>query len=58
MSRYITGDEIRRTMPGFLEDLESRGVEISNNAGAIIIEGYLGDIFEALYSQGAEDLNG
>ena len=47
MARYLTADEVEEKMPGFLAELEKRGVVISNNAGALLVDGYLGDIFEA-----------
>ncbi len=48
MARYLTAEEVEASMPGFLDELERRGVTISNNVGALIVDGYLGDIFEAI----------
>lgn len=53
--RYITAEELDITMPGFIANLEQLGVGISNNAGALMVNGYLGDIFDALYAQSAGD---
>lgn len=53
LGKYLTEDEVERGMPGLLEDLEARGVEISNNAGALIVDGYLGDIFAAIAKSSA-----
>lgn len=41
MSKNLTAEEVERVMPGFLADIESRGVQISNNAGALLVDGYL-----------------
>ena len=46
--RYLTAEEVERALPGFLDGLERRGVEISNNAGALLVDGFLGDIFDAI----------
>ena len=46
--RYLTAEEVERALPGFLASLEARGVELSNNAGALIVDGYLGDVLDAL----------
>lgn len=48
MTRYLTQREVNIKLPGLLDELEVRGVEISNNAGALIVDGYLGDIIDAL----------
>jgi hypothetical protein len=48
IGRNVTADELNTKMPGLLDALERRGVAISNNAGAIIVDGYIGDIFSAI----------
>lgn len=47
--KYLTVTEVERMLPGLLGQLEVRDVEISNNAGALIVNGYLGDILEAIF---------
>ena len=45
--RTWTAADWESNFPGLLDRLEARGVEISNNAGAIIVDGYLGDVLAA-----------
>lgn len=47
-TRHLTAEAIERLWPGLLGELDVRGVEISNNAGSIIVNGYLGDVLGAL----------
>jgi hypothetical protein len=46
--KHVTAREANDLLPGLLDDLERRGVELSNNIGSIMVEGYLGDIADAL----------
>ena len=46
--KHVTEAEVEFVSPGLLAELESKGVELSNNVGTIIIEGYLGDIADAI----------
>jgi hypothetical protein len=51
MSKYITGDDLP---VDFWLELEAAGIQVSNNAGAIIVEGYLGDLIDVLTNWSTE----
>lgn len=48
ISRQASADEVERWHPGLLRYLEVIGVELSNSGGAVIVEGYLGEIIGAI----------
>lgn len=52
MTKYLTVEDLD---PGFLARLEAKGVLLSNNAGAIIVEGYLGDLLDAVAEHVSDD---
>lgn len=47
-----TAEDWESEYPGALDALEAAGVSISNNAGAIMVDGYLGDIALTLVAHG------
>jgi hypothetical protein len=50
MTKFLNADQLEASHPGLVDALAARDVALSNNVGAIIVDGYLGDVLDAIAS--------
>jgi len=54
--KHVTQAEVEFVEPGLIAELEAKGVEFSNNAGSLVVEGYLGDITDTIANRARREV--